>query len=108
MSNPYGEGPDEPGRIRAGLVVIGIVIGFVVTIAWMFLAVVVAISQENSPGFPEWLGITLLLLPLPVAVVLLCLRRTRQAAAGLVMGLAIRTIVFAGVCASFIAALSGA
>jgi hypothetical protein len=74
----------------------------------MFLVLILAVSQENAPGFPDWLGIVLLLLPLPVAVVLLCLRRTRQAAAGLVMGLAIGTVVFAGVCGSFIAAFNGA
>jgi hypothetical protein len=108
VSNPYASGPEQPGPIRAGLVVIGILIGFVVTIVWMFLVLLLAISQENAPGFPDWLGVVLLLLPLPVAVVLLCLRRTRQAAAGLVMGLAIGTITFAGVCGSLIAALNGA
>jgi hypothetical protein len=107
VSNPYAGGPDEPGRIRAGLVVVGIIVGFVVTIVWIFLVFLLAISQENAPGFPNWLGVVLLFLPLPVAVVLLCLRRTRQAAAGLVMGLAIGAIVFAGVCGSLIAAVNG-
>jgi hypothetical protein len=108
VTNPYAGGPEHSGPIRAGLVVIGIIVGFVATIAWLFLTLVLLISQETSPGFPDWLGVVLLFLPLPVAVVLLSVRRTRQAAAGLVMGLAIGTIVFAGVCGSMIAALSGA
>jgi hypothetical protein len=44
----------------------------------------------------------LFVLPLPVSILLLCLRRTRQAAAGFVMGLAIGTIVLAGFCSSLV------
>ena len=107
MSYPTG-GPEEPRSIRAGWVLLGIVLGFVAAVVWMIAVVVLAISQENAPGFPDWLGLVLLFLPLPVAVVLLCVRRTRQAAAGFVMGMAIGVIGLAGLCGSLIAATQGA
>ena len=45
--------------------------------------------MENSPRLPDWLIFVLFILPLPVSILLLCFRRTRQAAAGFVMGMAI-------------------
>ncbi len=44
----------------------------------------------------------LFFLPLPLSVLLLLFRRTRQAAAGFVMGLAIGVLVLAGLCSSLV------
>jgi hypothetical protein len=103
VSNPYAEGPDEPRQVRGWAVAVGIVIGLVGTIAWMFVIFIVALSMENSPdSLPDWLIFALFILPLPASILLLCFRRTRQAAAGIVMGLAIGSLVVAGLCSSFI------
>ncbi len=42
VSNPYAGGPDEPNRIRGGLVALGVVLGIVATFVWMFVVFVVA------------------------------------------------------------------
>jgi hypothetical protein len=107
MSNPYGGGSDEPGRIRGWAVVIGIIVGIVGTVIWMTGVFVVAYSLSSetsrSNGRYDWLIFVLFILPLPLAILLLCFRRTRQAAAGLVMGLAIGTLVLAGLCSGLVA-----
>jgi hypothetical protein len=111
VSNPYGEAPpprdpasDGQSRpIKGWAVATGIVIGLVGTFAWMFVIFIVALSMENSPdSLPDWLIFALFILPLPASILLLCVRRTRQAAAGIVMGLAIGTLLVAGLCSSFI------
>ena len=110
MSNPYGEAPppqepphaQQPAQVRGWAVAVGIVIGLVVTIVWMFVVFIVALSMENSTkSLPDWLIFALFILPLPASILLLCFRRTRQAAAGFVMGMAIGTLVVAGLCSSF-------
>jgi hypothetical protein len=108
VTNPYGAGPDVPRRINGWMVAIGIVLGIVATVVWLAVVLVFAVSQENSPSFPDWLAFVLFFLPLPVSVLLLCLRRTRHMAAGLVMGLAIGTIVLAGLCGSLLFSSMGA
>ena len=103
MSNPYGDAPREPHEVKGHLVALGIVLGLVATFVWMFVVFIVVLSLENSSDGPaDWLVGLLFVLPLPVSIVLLCLRRTRQAAAGFVMGLAIGTIVLAGFCSSLL------
>jgi hypothetical protein len=104
VTEPADAGPGEPAPIRGGLLVLGIVLGLVATVIWMTVVFVVAIGQENSQTssingvavFVAWL------LPLPLSILLLCFRRTRQAAAGFVMGLAIGTLVLAGLCTSIL------
>ena len=104
MSNPYGGAPDEPRQIRGGLVALGIVLGLVATFVWMFIVFVIALSQENQANrAPDWLVFVLFVAPLPLAILLLVLRRTRQAAAGFVMGLAIGTLILAGLCSGIVA-----
>jgi hypothetical protein len=100
VSNPYGGGPDQPGRIRGGAVAGGIVLGIVGTIVWMTIVfvAVLSVSSEGDTGAYDWLIGILFFLPLPVSILLLVFRRTRQAAAGFVMGLAIGTLVLAGLC----------
>ena len=111
MSNPYCEAPPpqdpsagrEPHEIRGHLVALGIVLGLVATFVWMFVVFIVALSLENSPSTSsDWLIFAFLILPLPVSILLLCVRRTRQAAAGFVMGLAIGTLLVAGLCSSIV------
>jgi cytochrome bd-type quinol oxidase subunit 2 len=109
-NNPYGEAPlpgdPSPGpqrEVTGWAVVVGIVLGLVATFVWMFIVFIVALSMENDPQrLPDWVIFALFVVPLPVAIVLLCIRRTRQAGAGFVMGLAIGTLVVAGLCSSFI------
>lgn len=106
MSNPYGGGPDEPRTVRGWAVVIGVVLGLLGTVVWMTVVFLVAYSlsteQTRSGSDYDGLIVVLFFLPFPLAVLLLCFRRTRQAAAGFVMGMAIGTLVLAGVCGSMI------
>ncbi len=85
---------------------IGIVVGLVGSFVWMFLVFAIAYSTlENSSGTSaaeDALVSAAFLLPLPLSILLLCFRRTRQAAAGLVMGMAIGTLLLAGLCSSLI------
>jgi hypothetical protein len=113
VSNPYGEAPppaeppDEPPRqIRGWAVVIGVVLGLVGTFVWMLVIFIAAYSlsmeQAEANAASDGLVFALFILPLPLSILLLCFRRTRQAAAGFVMGMAIGTLVLAGICGSFI------
>jgi hypothetical protein len=110
VSNPYAGGPDErpdePGRIRGWAVAIGIALGLVGTFVWMTVVFAVAYSFEaetsRSGGVSDWLIFLLFILPFPLAVLMLCFRRTRQAAAGLILGLAIGSLAVAGLCGSLI------
>jgi hypothetical protein len=106
VSNPYAEGPDEPRKIRGWAVAIGVGLGLVGTIVWMTLVFAVAYSFEmetsGSGGASDVLIFILFILPFPVALLLLCFRRTRQAAAGFVLGMAIGTLAIAGLCGSII------
>jgi hypothetical protein len=105
VSNPYGDQSDQPGGIRGWLVVIGAVVGLVTTVVWMSVVFFVAYSFSGDSGSSTAADVLVLVLfisPLPISVLLLCFRRTRQAAAGFVMGLAIGTLVLAGLCGSML------
>ena len=109
-NNPYGEAPppgdpspEPPREVKGWAVAVGIVLGLVATFAWLFIVFIVALSMENdTKRLPDWLVFALFVLPLPVSILLLCFRRTRQAGAGFVMGMAIGTLMIAGMCSSFI------
>jgi hypothetical protein len=106
VSNPYGDESDRPDGIRAWLVVMGAVAGLVVTVVWMTVVFAVAYSfsaeQGRSSTLADVLVFALFIAPLPISVLLLCFRRTRQAAAGFVMGLAVGTLILAGLCGSML------
>ena len=106
MSNPYAGGPGEERQIRGWAVAIGIVLGLVGTFVWMTVVFVVAYSfameQDTSSAGEDALVFVFFILPFPVALLLLCFRRTRQSAAGIVMGMAIGTLLIAGLCTSII------
>ncbi|MEI2712646.1 MAG: hypothetical protein V9G04_04955 [Nocardioides sp.] len=104
-SGPYGV-PPGADPIKPWPVILGVLLGAVVS--WVYLAVVLfvgfarsydASSQGEEAGI--WFAGALILAVLPIiaAIVLLCIRRTRQLGAGFVMGLCIGTIIGAGVCA---------
>jgi hypothetical protein len=109
-NNPYGEAPppgdpspEPPREVKGWAVAVGIGLGLVATFVWMLIVFIVALSIENdTKRLPDWLVFALFVLPLPVSILLLCFRRTRQAAAGFVMGMAIGTLMIAGLCTSFI------
>ncbi len=109
-NNPYGEAPPPgdpspkpPREVSGWEVAIGIVIGLVATFVWMVIVFVVALSMENdTERLPDGVVFVLFILPFPVAILLLCFQRTRQMAAGLVMGMAIGTLALAGLCGSLI------
>ena len=109
-NNPYGEAPppgdpspEPPREVKGWAVAVGIGLGLVATFVWMLIVFIVALSMENdTKRLPDWLVFALFVLPLPVSILLLCVRRTRQAAAGFVMGMAIGTLMIAGLCTSFI------
>ena len=106
MSNPYDAGPDQPREIRGWAVAIGIVLGLVGTFVWMTIVFMVAYSwsmeQATTTAGEDALVFAFFILPFPVAVLMLCFRRTRQAAAGFVLGMAIGTLLIAGLCTSMI------
>ena len=110
-NNPYGEAPppgdpspEPPRQVKGWAVAVGIVLGLVATVRrGCSIVFIVALSMENdTKRLPDWLIFALFILPLPVSILLLCFRRTRQAAAGFVMGMAIGTLMIAGLCGSFI------
>jgi hypothetical protein len=109
-NNPYGEAPppgdpspEPPREVKGWAVAVGIGLGLVATFVWMLIVFMVALSMENdTKRLPDWLIFALFVLPLPVSILLLGFRRTRQAAAGFVMGMAIGTLMIAGLCTSFI------
>ena len=109
-NNPYGEAPppgdpspEPPREVKGWAVAVGIALGLVATFVWMLIVFIVALSMENdTKRLPDWLVFALFVLPLPVSILLLGFRRTRQAAAGFVMGMAIGTLMIAGLCTSFI------
>ena len=98
FSSP-GEAPGGPSRIHGGKVATGIFLGLFGTVVWSTFVFGYQLDQEGQPDpAPDWLFSILLIAPLPLAILLLILRRTRQAAAGLVMGMAIGVVVLAGLC----------
>ena len=109
-NNPYGEAPppgdpspEPPREVKGWAVAVGIALGLVATFVWMLIVFIVTLSMENdTKRLPDWLVFALFVLPLPVSILLLCVRRTRQAAAGFVMGMAVGTLMIAGLCTSFI------
>jgi hypothetical protein len=109
-NNPYGEAPPPadppPSKVKGWVVAIGIVLGLVVTVVWMTTVFATAYSftaeTGRSSGVADVLIFVLFIAPLPLSILLLCFRRTRQMAAGLVMGMAIGTLALAGLCGSLI------
>ena len=109
-NNPYGEAPapgdpspEPPREVKGWAVAVGIALGLIATFVWMLIVFFVALSMENdTQRLPDGLVFALFVLPLPVSILLLCFRRTRQAAAGFVMGMAIGTLMVAGLCSSFV------
>lgn len=102
---PTGESPEPPrAPVRWGAVIGGAVLGFVAT--WLLFALVVlgmystfgdsATTQQNVIGLAA-------LLALPVITLVLMLSpQTRHAGAGLLMGIAIGSVVGAGICGTVI------
>jgi hypothetical protein len=103
-------GPPAPRRVNALAVAAGVVVGLIVFFGWMIFSFVLFYATDGS-GDDTLVTIVLVLvvlaLPLVLAVLLLLSRRTRQAGAGFVMGLAIGVIVFAGVCGTLLGLSTG-
>lgn len=109
MNHPHQPLPGRP--VSPGALVAGGVLGFV--LSWLWIAIVLfggfaaAYSAEGDGFTSSWafgvLVAVAALAPLVLAVVLLVLPRTRQAGAGVVMGLAIGMVVGSGVCGSALA-----
>jgi uncharacterized membrane protein len=107
VTNPYGDGSDAPrqGQIHAASVIGGVILGVVVTFVWLFVVFVAALSLDPNGTTTTAQGVLIFavfVLPFVAAIVLLCFRRTRQAGAGLVMGMAIGSLALAGVCGSIV------
>jgi hypothetical protein len=85
--------------VSRGQVIGGVVLGLLLT----FLAnVALFVVLYSMAGENPWLNAVPFLLP-AIGVVVLLVPRWRRTGAGLLMGLAIGSIVFAGVCAAFLA-----
>ena len=92
------------GRLRAGPLVGGAVLGFAAT--WFSFALTVlllysAFGDTTSPAQTA-LAVTALVAPPVLAGALMVPRRTRHLGAGLLMGVAIGAIAGAGVCGGYI------
>lgn len=102
--------PPGARPIRAGLVALGLLLGVVLTWA---VQVALALALEAAPGprigggapLGDGLPLIPVLLPAAVGIVLLLIPRWRQVGAGLLMGMAIGSIVGAGVCVAVLGAL---
>lgn len=101
---PAGGHQQQPYRppaqgVQAGQVIGGLVIGFVVGLVASVVCFVIGagLSDSVDSGSSALLFIPQLV-PIGLAVVLLAVRATRRAGAGLVMGIAIGAIVMPGVC----------
>ncbi len=104
MTNPSGEGPRQ-AEVHVVSVIGGIILGVVVTFVWLFVVFVAALSLDpdgNTTATQDVLIFLVFVLPFLGAIALLCFRRTRQAGAGLVMGMAIGSLALAGVCGSLV------
>jgi hypothetical protein len=107
VTNPPGDGGEQPrqGEVHAASVIGGIILGVVLTFVWLFVVFVAAFSLDpngNTTAVQDVLIFGFFVLPFIGAIVLLCFRRTRQAGAGLVMGMAIGSLALAGVCGSLV------
>jgi hypothetical protein len=72
--------PNRRARSRGWAVAVGIGSAWWATFVWMLIVFVVALSMDNdTKRLPDWLVFALFVLPLPVSILLLCVRRTRQA-----------------------------
>ncbi len=112
---PYGYPPYPPGgyppgyqyvlpqatrRISVGMVILGMMIG---SAGWLVLFIPTAAVFDRLFGIgstPSVVITNLILVALGIA--LLVFPKTRQAAAGLLLGLAIGLIVWAGMCAALL------
>ncbi|GAA5162654.1 hypothetical protein [Ornithinimicrobium tianjinense] len=93
--DPDGYSPDPvTGLAVAGGITAGTLAG---------LALTYVLNVALSSVGPWWLFAVTVAVPAVVGVVLLAIPRWRRAGAGFVMGLAIGSIVSAGVCVGFIA-----
>lgn len=96
-ARPEGGRPDQPRPIRAGQVVGGIVLGLI--LAFVVQGVLIAaLSSMPAYGQSPVLTFAVAVLPAVVGVALLLDKRTRQMGAGALLGVAVGSIVAAGVC----------
>lgn len=100
-----------PRPVNPGFVILGGVLGFGFSWVWIGAAIFFGFAgsydaQDGGGFMGTWVfGVLVALLalaPLIVSILLLVLPRTRQAGAGVVMGLAIGSVVASGVCASIL------
>lgn len=97
--DPYRYPPPPPApRIRPLPVIGGFVLGSVGWLGVQVVLLVVFLNQDTAGT--RYFTVTAILVALAVA--LLMFRRTRQAGAGLLLGLAVSTIVWAGLCMAFL------
>ncbi len=101
--------PDGP-KMTADRLVGGVVLGFVAS--WMFylftaVTAVTAFGDEGSPSPGPWLELVVLVLPPVVMLALLVPRRTRRAGAGLLLGIALGSVVGAGACVGVLQNVAG-
>lgn len=95
---PYGPPPQPPRRISAGLVILGMFIG---SVGWLVLIfpTIGVLSRVTDMGDRMAGGVANLML-VGVGIALLAFPKTRQAGAGLLLGMAIGLIAWAGLCAA--------
>ena len=103
VTNPYGGGADRPslGQLSIVWVIGGMVLGVMVTLFWLWLVYLMAYflflaHDGDMTSVESGLILVSALLPFLAAVAVLCFRRTRRVSAGLVMGMAMGSLVLAG------------
>ncbi len=97
---PYAPPPQPTRRISAGMVILGLVLGSVGWLA-LFIATAALLDRFFDVGSqPSAVAVSLFWMAAGAA--LLIFPKTRQAGAGLLLGLSIGVIVWAGLCAALL------
>lgn len=95
--------PSEPGPERSqGLVALGVVLGLIGSFFLPFL--MTAVLYEQDSGLAYVVAMVSAFAPAAVGLVVLAVPRLRRAGVGLVLGLAVGAIVYAGSCATLLTA----
>lgn len=97
---PYGLPPRPARRISAGMVILGLAIG---SVGWLVLFIATAAILDRLFGVgsqPSAVAVSLFWMGVGAALVIF--PKTRQAGAGLLMGLSFGVIVWAGLCAALL------
>lgn len=105
MPNPYGAPPTRPGQVKAGLAILGFLIGAVASVGALMTTTLflIQVFDARDTRYTDSAGKASIIASLSWAVVasaMLVFPKTRRAGAGLLAGVAVGMILLSGVCAA--------